>query len=92
MFTLTAAAAKQVRKAASDGDMEDLSLRIAATREDDGAIAYRMGFDEFEQGDTVVSSRGVDVLIRGEGPEVLSAACPKSVEALEGLIGSEAPA
>ena len=71
MLELTRSAAKQVRRAAGDSDSEELALRIAATRKDDGGIDYRMGFDEIRPGDVVVTSRGVDVLVAEADRELL---------------------
>ena len=63
MLKLTRSAAKQIRTAAGESDAEELALRIAASRKDDGSIDYRMGFDEIREDDVVVSSMGVDVLV-----------------------------
>ena len=71
MFTVTRAAAKQIRRAAASGDMEELALRVAAARTGDGGIDYRMGFDEIGDGDTVFSTNGIDVVIAA-GDEALS--------------------
>jgi len=80
VFEVTRAAAKQIRKTAGDGDMEELALRVAANREQDGSISYRMGFDEFAEGDTVVSTRGVDVLLRTNDKSLLQGAALDFVE------------
>ncbi|MCY4222550.1 MAG: iron-sulfur cluster assembly accessory protein [Thiotrichales bacterium] len=63
MFTVTRAAAKQIRSTAVSGDTEELALRVAASRTGDGGIDYRMGFDDVGAGDTLLSSHGVDVVI-----------------------------
>jgi iron-sulfur cluster assembly protein len=64
MFTLTPAAATQIRKAAAAGGMADLALRIAARQESDGSIAYGMGFDEAREGEVPsLQIDGVTVLI-----------------------------
>jgi iron-sulfur cluster assembly protein len=64
MFTLTPAAATQIRKAAAAGGMADLALRIAACQESDGSIAYGMGFDEAREGEVPsLQIDGVTVLI-----------------------------
>ena len=54
MFTVTKAAAKQIRRSAADGDTEELALRIAASRTGDGGIDYRMGFDDVGVDDTLL--------------------------------------
>lgn len=71
MFEVTRAAAKQIRRTANDGDMDELALRVAAIRETDGSISYQMGFDEIAEGDALISSKGVDILIRSRDKELL---------------------
>ncbi|MEO8081535.1 MAG: hypothetical protein ABI641_13460 [Caldimonas sp.] len=64
MFMLTTAAAEQVRKAATDGGMCELALRVAARREADGSITYGMGFDEAGDGELPsLQADGVTVVI-----------------------------
>lgn len=72
MIAITQAAAKQIRRTADSGDMEDLALRIAASRNPDGTIAYQMGFDEIAPDDVLVSARGVDVVLRKDDKELLN--------------------
>ena len=72
MFEVTKAAARQIRSSARDGDTEELALRIAAIRKPDGAIEYRMGFDEVGVEDVLLSSRGVDVVFSGSQKELLN--------------------
>jgi iron-sulfur cluster assembly protein len=64
MFTVTPAAANQIRKAAAEGGMADLALRVAARQEADGSITYGMGFDEPGDGETpALQADGMVVLI-----------------------------
>jgi iron-sulfur cluster assembly protein len=64
MFTVTTAAATQIRKAATDGGMAELALRVAARREADGSVTYGMGFDEPGEGEQPsLQAEGVTVLI-----------------------------
>ena len=72
MFTVTKAAAKQIRRSAADGDSEELALRIAASRTGDGGIDYRMGFDDVGVGDTLLSTGGVDVVIAAADKALLN--------------------
>ena len=72
MFKITKSAAQAIRHNAREGDMEDLALRIVARREHDQSITYKMGFDEISDGDTLISSRGVDILIRGPDKALLN--------------------
>ena len=72
MFEVTKAAARQIRSSARDGNAEELALRIAASRKSDGAIEYRMGFDEVGVEDVLFSSRGIDVVFAGSHKELLN--------------------
>jgi len=63
MITITPQAAKQIRKASEQADAEDMYLRLAAKREDDGNIEYAMGFDDMGGQDQIYTSEGIDVLI-----------------------------
>ena len=80
MFTVTRAAAKEIRRAATSGDMEELALRVAATRTGDGGIDYRMGFDDVGAGDALLSTNGVDVVIAAADKALLSGAVLDYVE------------
>ena len=84
MFTVTRAAAKQVRRAAASGDVEELALRVAATRTGDGGIDYRMGFDEIGAGDKVFSANGIDVVITAGDEALLDTAVLDYVEIEDG--------
>lgn len=66
MFTLTAAAAQQVIKAAKEGGAEGMPLRLAASRNPDGTIDYRVGFDELNDDDIRVTCEGVEVIMTPE--------------------------
>jgi iron-sulfur cluster assembly protein len=72
LFSVTKRAARQIRASARAGDSEELPLRIAASRQADGAIDYRMGFDEPAQGDLFVEANGVDILIAEQHKTLLS--------------------
>jgi iron-sulfur cluster assembly protein len=71
MITITPAAAEQIRASAREGNMEGLSMRIAARRDADGSIHYGMGFDDNRQeGDICINAGGIDVII-GETSQIL---------------------
>ena len=72
MFTVTRAAAKQIRSTAASGDTEELALRVAVSRTGDGGIDYRMGFDDVGVDDTLLSTNGVDVVIAAADKTLLS--------------------
>jgi len=64
MIKITPAAADQIRSSASQGQMDDMSLRLAATRNPDGSMHYGMGFDDNQlDGDTHISSGDVDLVV-----------------------------
>ena len=72
MFTVTKAAARQIRKSAVEGDLEELALRIAATRNAERGIDYKMGFDEIGQDDIHLTSRGIDIVINTRDKELVN--------------------
>ncbi|NNG12647.1 MAG: hypothetical protein HKM88_05285, partial [Halobacteria archaeon] len=46
------------------GQMDDLAMRIAATKNPDGSIHYGMGFDDNQMdGDIHIKSEGIDVVV-----------------------------
>ena len=64
MITITPTAAKQINSSASQGNMEGLSMRIAAKRNPDGSVHYGMGFDDQQlEGDLHITSEGINVVI-----------------------------
>jgi iron-sulfur cluster assembly protein len=74
MFKVTPTAAEQVARAAQEGGTEGLSLRLAAARNPDGSIDYRMGFDEMGDDDIRFTSEGVDIIIAPEYVPLLDTA------------------
>ena len=71
MITITPAAAEQIKTSAEKGDMQGLSMRIAAKRNPDGTIHYGMGFDDNTlDGDMHIKAGGIDVVI-GESSHLL---------------------
>jgi iron-sulfur cluster assembly protein len=63
MITVTPSAAQQIRIAATQADADEMGLRIAARRDEAGALHYVMGFDEARDGDVVVPSEGVALVV-----------------------------
>jgi iron-sulfur cluster assembly protein len=80
MFKLTAAAAEQVFRAAHQGGAEGMSLRLAAARQPDGGIDYRMGFDELTEDDIRMTCEGVEVIMTPEQVPLLDQAIMDYVE------------
>lgn len=64
MFTMTPAAAAQIRQAAAASQADGMALRVAAKQEADGSLSYGMGFDEARQGEVpALQADGVTILI-----------------------------
>ncbi len=80
MFRVTSKAAKQVRIAAKQAGTEGLALRLAATKKPDGALDYKMGFDNTAETDIHVVSEGLDIIIAPEYQEVLEGTVMDFVE------------
>ncbi len=72
MFTLTRAAAHQVRQAASASGAQEMALRIAAKVDTDGSVQYGMGFDEPKDEDMKLDLDGVAVVIAEDFQPVLA--------------------
>ncbi len=72
MFKVTKAAAKELRRSMEHHDFDDMPLRIAARKNEEGAIEYQMGFDEPGPGDTMVASSGIDILIANDHKPLLA--------------------
>ena len=66
MITITPEAARQIRVAAKEGNMENMPLRLAAKETEDGAIEYGMGFDDKGPSDVEVVSEEVQLIIYDE--------------------------
>lgn len=71
MITITPAAAEKIRESAKQSGMENLPMRIAASRNPDGSIHYGMGFDDNQmEGDLCLTSEDVDIVI-SESSQIL---------------------
>lgn len=64
MMTVTPNAAKQILEyAAGAGDLDGMSLRVAARLSADGSVEYAMGFDSQHDNDLQITSEGVSLLV-----------------------------
>jgi iron-sulfur cluster assembly protein len=72
MFTVTKAAAEQIRKSARESNLEGMALRVAATRKSDGSFDYGMGFDDVNEEDIQFSSEGVKLVMSPAYVELLN--------------------
>lgn len=79
MLTITERAANQIR-VARQADATGMALRIAASREPDGSIAYTMGFDDAQAQDTRITVHGVEVVVGITSVELLQGAVLDYVE------------
>jgi iron-sulfur cluster assembly protein len=80
MIKLTKRAAEQVRTSASEGGMEDLALRIAAKKNDDGTFEYGLGFDAVQDSDRKVESEGISIVVSEDSGQLLEGAVVDFVE------------
>lgn len=87
MFTISPTAAEQILRAAETQVAEDADgipvlpmLRLAAKVDDDGELAYGMGFDEERDDDITFESAGVTVLIAPHSQDLLKGATLDFVE------------
>jgi len=85
MITISPLAAAQIRKASEQADAEDMYLRLAAKRENDGNIEYAMGFDDMGGQDQIYTSEGIDVLISESCKDLLRGTTLDYVEISSGL-------
>lgn len=80
MVKVTAEAIEQIQNAASQAGADGMALRIAAKRDIDGSIQYGMGFDEQSDGDLLIESEGLKVLVAVQSQPLLSGAVLDFVE------------
>jgi len=72
MFKVSKAAVAELKRSMVHHDFDDMPLRIAAQRIEDGSIEYQMGFDEAGPGDTMIGCRGIDVVIAKDHKALLN--------------------
>ncbi len=71
MIKVTQAAAAQIKLSADQGKTEGMSLRIAASRNDDNSIHYGMGFDDGKEDDITVTTEEIDIIVSATSAELL---------------------
>ena len=79
-FSVTRAAAAEVRRSIELSDADGMGLRIAVRAMPDGSFDYIMGFDERAPGDLVITTGGVEVLIGDDQRSALEGAMLDFVE------------
>lgn len=71
MITVTPAAAAQIKLSAEQGKTEGMSLRVAASRNDDNSIHYGMGFDDSKADDVTVAAGDIEIIVSASSAELL---------------------
>jgi iron-sulfur cluster assembly protein len=71
MITVTPAAAAQIKLSAEQGKTEGMSLRIAASRNDDNSIHYGMGFDNSKDEDITITAGDIKIIVSPISAELL---------------------
>ena len=71
MIKVTNEAAKQIQLSAQQGKTENLPLRIAATKNEDGSFHYGIGFDENKEGDIAITSEGIKIIVSALSADLL---------------------
>ncbi len=80
MITITPAAAAQIRHSAESTQSQNMHLRIAVRREDDGSFVYGMGFDEMGENDVLLASEGINIVVADTTKDFLLGATLDFVE------------
>ena len=80
MITITPEAAAQIRQSAQASNSQNMHLRIAVRREDDGSFVYGMGFDEIGDDDAYLVSEGIDICVANAAKDFLMGATLDFVE------------
>ncbi|RKZ62973.1 MAG: iron-sulfur cluster assembly accessory protein [Gammaproteobacteria bacterium] len=71
MITITPAAVAQIKLSADQGKTEGMSLRIAASRNDDNSIHYGMGFDDSKEDDVTVTAEDIEIVVSAASADLL---------------------
>ncbi len=71
MIKVTQAAVTQIKLSAEQGRTEGMSLRIAASLNDDKSIHYGMGFDDSKEDDVTVAADDIEIIISSSSAELL---------------------
>ncbi len=80
MITITPEAAEQIRQSAEASNSQDMHLRVAVRREEDGTFVYGMGFDEMRDDDALLASEGINIVVDNASKDFLIGATIDFVE------------
>ena len=73
MISVTPNAAEKIKESAKQGDTENMPLRIAVTRLEDGSFHYAMGFDAAgHEDDKTFRSEGINIVVGAPSADLLS--------------------
>ena len=73
MISVTPQAAEQIRDSARQAKLEDMPLRVAVTRLEDGSFHYALGFDDnSHDGDKTFQSEGIDIVVAPQSLDMLN--------------------
>ncbi len=73
MFTISEAAAKQIKESAKQSQSEGLPLRVAAKKNVDGSFHYGVGFEETtKEEDLAFKSHDITILIAPQSMPLLN--------------------
>lgn len=72
MISITPEAARHIKESAKQGNMQNMPLRIAVMRQQNGSFHYALGFDDTpRQGDTTYTSEGIDIVVAPPSKDLL---------------------
>lgn len=81
MITVTPEAAKHIKHSAEQSNIQELRLRIAASRNEDGSFHYGFGFDDSQrEGDQVFTTEGIDIVVAPPSKDLLTGTIVDYVE------------
>ncbi len=73
MITVTPDAAGKILESAKLGNTENMPLRIAVTRLEDGSFHYALGFDDTShEDDKTFRSEGIDIVVGAPSADLLT--------------------
>ncbi len=72
MITVSKSAAEQINASAKQSQVENLKLRIAAKKKEDGSLEYLMGFEDRDLDDDIYfDSEGIQIVVSAASYELL---------------------
>ena len=84
MITISKSAIEQIRKSAELNATDGSYLRVAATRDAEGAIQYGLGFDQKSENDSLFEYNGIQYIVSDLSAPFLEGAVIDYVELAPG--------